>query len=723
VPKFRAFALLDELIGEEPSLWSFEDRKFDPDLLARLERMLLERTLAKLASDSLNTLERYCVYRKAVKAKAFKEVSAGISDVPGKRRLLIDRFLVEHDRGWDRPHTVVREVVLCRLESRTQDRRGYHSLAADYYVRHFRARRITHTDELSGYFVEARFHLTRSGRESELAEISGHFLQHLAATLSQVSTVPSAVEELDERIILLQGLLRDGGPWSLQYNLARCLSARGKDEDLRDALDQIRRVCRKSDLDAAWILRLRLEDKVAGIGQLYRAITEGLTKVDVNRGGDAIYTVAAELLGRAGKVDEAVALLREGIERVPAEKSLFSLYQSAGELLGRAGKVDEAVALLREGIERVPAEKNLFSLYQSAGELLNRTGKVDEAVALLREGIRRIPRGFSRERVVEPVLYLCLVYGDAITLREIIEGAGLDAIDDHQRALGGIMLQQLAGEWREAAEMAKAERQRLPTYLHLLLQETFSWLCAGDATAAQESLDRYPNELRLDSRNSCSWISALVALECGDLVRANKALCAYLDVPCEMQAPPDKATLLRLWDDDAALHGPVPAYTYPTIPPSLTGLSGSITRKLDGGPVFASSESKTVDEEMTVKSKRSFLVVATEWASKHGGLSTFSRELCLAMVRQELRVSCLVPDATENERKSANEGGVVLVSAPTAPGLDEMSRLLLRPTLPADFQPDWIIGHDRVTGPAAKALAENHLGAALLKRRSATEKQ
>jgi hypothetical protein len=102
-PKFRAFALLDELIGEEPSLWSFEDRKFDPDLLARLERMLLEWTLAKLASDSLNTLERYCVYRKAVKAKAFKEVSAGISDVPGKRRLLIDRFLVEHDRGWDRP--------------------------------------------------------------------------------------------------------------------------------------------------------------------------------------------------------------------------------------------------------------------------------------------------------------------------------------------------------------------------------------------------------------------------------------------------------------------------------------------------------------------------------------------------------------------------------------------------------------------------------------------
>ncbi|HYN78175.1 MAG TPA: ATP-binding protein [Lamprocystis sp. (in: g-proteobacteria)] len=235
---------LDELIGLEPDLWSIDDRQFDPKLLKDLERKLLARILSRLEPDTRRVLGRYSVHRKPIKAKAFKTAQVGIPDLIQRREVLVRSFLVQHHIGWDAPRPLVREIVLAQLQAQPQERRGYHSLAADHYARHFEARKVEDVGGLGGYFVEARYHLTRAGRDDELGRIAAHFQDHLSRTIESVTPVPVDREELDERIALLLGLYRDKqGPAGLEYHLARCLAQRDGPDDWREALVHARRAC------------------------------------------------------------------------------------------------------------------------------------------------------------------------------------------------------------------------------------------------------------------------------------------------------------------------------------------------------------------------------------------------------------------------------------------------------------------------------------------------
>lgn len=101
------------------------------------------------------------------------------------------------------------------------------------------------------------------------------------------------------------------------------------------------------------------------------------------------------------------------------------------------------------------------------------------------------------------------------------------------------------------------------------------------------------------------------------------------------------------------------------------------------------------------------LLLATEWASKHGGLSSFNRELCLSLARQGAYVACYVPSASDKEVRNARDGGVSLLVPPGDFEREELS-MVRKPILPEGFQPEIIIGHDRITGDYANLLAENH---------------
>ena len=74
-----------------------------------------------------------------------------------------------------------------------------------------------------------------------------------------------------------------------------------------------------------------------------------------------------------------------------------------------------------------------------------------------------------------------------------------------------------------------------------------------------------------------------------------------------------------------------------------------------------------------------FLVVATEWGSAHGGLSTFNRQLCTHLAAAGVRVSCLVLEASDDDRKDAAAKGVALVEAPRMSGASDVERLSHRP--------------------------------------------
>ena len=96
------------------------------------------------------------------------------------------------------------------------------------------------------------------------------------------------------------------------------------------------------------------------------------------------------------------------------------------------------------------------------------------------------------------------------------------------------------------------------------------------------------------------------------------------------------------------------------------------------------------------------LAVATEWLSRHGGLSTFNRELCAALRSAGCDVTCLIPEADEADLADAAAVGVLLVVAPPTPGADDRARLMRPPQL--EDEPHIVIGHGRVTGPAAFSL-------------------
>jgi D-inositol-3-phosphate glycosyltransferase len=99
------------------------------------------------------------------------------------------------------------------------------------------------------------------------------------------------------------------------------------------------------------------------------------------------------------------------------------------------------------------------------------------------------------------------------------------------------------------------------------------------------------------------------------------------------------------------------------------------------------------------------LLVADEWTSSHGGLSTINRELAVALAARGADVAVVVPSASPDDRDSAGNVNVNLVSPAYVPGLSPRELLCTRPvTVPADYCPDVVIGHGRVLGPHAEVL-------------------
>jgi glycosyltransferase involved in cell wall biosynthesis len=112
----------------------------------------------------------------------------------------------------------------------------------------------------------------------------------------------------------------------------------------------------------------------------------------------------------------------------------------------------------------------------------------------------------------------------------------------------------------------------------------------------------------------------------------------------------------------------------------------------------------------SVKSRR-ILTVATEWSSRHGGISTLNRDLCIALASIGHEVVCFVAELTSQEASDAATANVRLVGAPADPALDDSERLLLFvPDSVSPFVPELVIGHDHITGSAAYHIASRVYG-------------
>lgn len=109
-----------------------------------------------------------------------------------------------------------------------------------------------------------------------------------------------------------------------------------------------------------------------------------------------------------------------------------------------------------------------------------------------------------------------------------------------------------------------------------------------------------------------------------------------------------------------------------------------------------------------------FLVLADEWWSHSGGISTFNRDLCKALARANHRVSLFIPrsslDPLEVEEiRSSSDLSLVNSGQKAVQDLDE---LMLQPGL--EKPPDVIIGHGAITGKQARVQREKYFPRSLL---------
>jgi glycosyltransferase involved in cell wall biosynthesis len=640
------FESIDELIGLEQEAWKCRDRDVSPDFLRRFEEELLSRARADL-DDSVNLFfGRLAVYRRPVDRHALQVSNQGFGEVDSLRDELIRRFMLERRRQFFTMHPVLRETELARIDAEVK--KSAHRIAGRHYARHFMARQITGSAaKLGAAFIEARYHLSQGEDIENLRIVVSQFEQHIRALFGWTTPVPHERVEIDERISLLLALLHERGPIGLHYYLARLLERRDASGDLVLAVKHAKHGTGPQSPAPAWLFRMRVEERLNG--------------------------------GQA-----AIAVAKEGIGKISPTQNLFALYQSCGELLARENRAPEAIELLKEGIGKIPPFKGGYKLAESA--------------LLILAAMRR---------------------GDLIDA--LLTATGEQQLQPTQRLLAEVLRLQIEGNWEAAAEKAHFIDEGYINYFLIYSQESFSWLCAGNPDNAKFALDRFPRVVQHEKASPNTWLACFIALRREDSIAAKEYYNIFTGLSDTLgrNINPSESDLLRIWDSPPPLSTPHPSYYFPTLPSALTGLPESISRSLLGESAFPPGTLSTTNKihdaieipkspKVTQQTPDNFLSIATEWFSRHGGISTFNRELCISLARIGQRVVCLVPTSSQEEKNAAGECGVTLIDALATTLTDTTTALLRRPQLPEGFIPSVVIGHGRITGPFAEVqVADN----------------
>src|SRR5258706_3162860 len=100
--------------------------------------------------------------------------------------------------------------------------------------------------------------------------------------------------------------------------------------------------------------------------------------------------------------------------------------------------------------------------------------------------------------------------------------------------------------------------------------------------------------------------------------------------------------------------------------------------------------------------RQALVALADAWGPRHGGVNAFNHDLCSGLASRlsgSVPVSCIVPRASEEERRAALTAGVILLCTQAA-ALDsgDIRRVLEQVGYEGAA---WWIGHDVITGPLA----------------------
>ena len=98
-------------------------------------------------------------------------------------------------------------------------------------------------------------------------------------------------------------------------------------------------------------------------------------------------------------------------------------------------------------------------------------------------------------------------------------------------------------------------------------------------------------------------------------------------------------------------------------------------------------------------------ILASEWGSSNGGLSTLNRELAIQLSKfPEVEITFFLPKCSQQDKKEALEYNVKIVEAKPVPGMEQLNWLCFPPN---DLQIDIIVGHGAELGSPAYAIKRN----------------
>ena len=105
--------------------------------------------------------------------------------------------------------------------------------------------------------------------------------------------------------------------------------------------------------------------------------------------------------------------------------------------------------------------------------------------------------------------------------------------------------------------------------------------------------------------------------------------------------------------------------------------------------------------------KLQITLLADEWKSSKGGLSTMNRELAIELAKQpHVAVTFFVPKCTEEDKKAAGKHNIRIVEAEKRVGFNEPLDWLSFP--PRDLVADVVIGHGVKLGKQAQVIRDYH---------------
>ncbi|CAH3172307.1 unnamed protein product, partial [Porites evermanni] len=97
-------------------------------------------------------------------------------------------------------------------------------------------------------------------------------------------------------------------------------------------------------------------------------------------------------------------------------------------------------------------------------------------------------------------------------------------------------------------------------------------------------------------------------------------------------------------------------------------------------------------------------ILASEWGSSKGGLSTINRELAIQLAKcPEAEITFFLPKCIEEDKQLALQHKVTIIEATRRPGLEELDWLLFPPE---NLQIDVIVGHGVKLGKQAQVIKE-----------------